>query len=374
MGKRTLPKDDVKKILVIELTELGDVVSTLSLFAPLKEFFQNAELTVLVQSQHASLFPVVPEVDHALGAPAGPYKGGLLQTIKLIRKQKFDLVISASPSFRHGVLALLSGAKYKFGYLDYSVAKVVHLQPHRIRAIGFKLPQSHIRPVTNLTERPRQLCEALGLSLPDGNPKLEFLRGSPDSHSESQFELGLGGGVRYIALHPFASWSYRTWPLENFKNLMRSILDSFGDHILVITAEAERERVQPLIEEFGRHPRVHFGIGLPLDRTARLLARAKLFIGADSGPLHLAASTGTPCIGLFGPAPPELTGPALNHHVFLYKKVECSPCDQEDCVRKWAPCMTLISVEEVLARVTHPRKATWEPSMRRASSVPNPKG
>jgi ADP-heptose:LPS heptosyltransferase len=61
---------------------------------------------------------------------------------------------------------------------------------------------------------------------------------------------------------------------------------------------------------------------------------------------------GTPSVGLFGPAPPELTGSQMPIESHVYKRVECSPCDQETCVRRWAPCMTLITVDEVFDRVS----------------------
>jgi ADP-heptose:LPS heptosyltransferase len=108
-----------------------------------------------------------------------------------------------------------------------------------------------------------------------------------------------------------------------------------------------------------------------LDELAKIIAGAKLFIGSDSGPLHLAAAVGTPSVGLFGPASPEITGPLVTMNSYLYKKVECSPCNQKDCVRKWNPCISLISVDEVFEAVNRFLLSGDKTSLRHAVLFPN---
>jgi ADP-heptose:LPS heptosyltransferase len=359
-----LQKEHVKRILVVELTKLGDLVSNLSLFLVLKDLFPQASITVMVRLEHAGLFSIMPEVQTVLTSVPSRRLGDLLGSIHKVRRQKFDFVVSPSPSARQGVLVLLSGAKQKFGFLDYTRAKVVHLQPHRIRALGFQLPHPRSQSVINITERAARLCESLGARNPESRSALGLLGRSSTGQIGLNETLGLPDGTRYIIIHPFAGWSYRTWDLENFRQLVHRILESFSHHVLIIGAEADRQSLEPLIEEFGQYSRVRFGIGLPLDRLAAVMARGALFIGSDSGPLHLAAAVGVPIIGLFGPAPPELTGPPIQPSAYLYKKVECSPCDQEDCIRKWAPCISLITVEEVFKKINQSGLVGHESSLR----------
>jgi ADP-heptose:LPS heptosyltransferase len=346
-----LQKEHVKRILVVELTKLGDLVSNLPLFLVLKDLFPGASITVMLRPEHAGLFSTIPEVETVLSSIPSRRLGDLLRSIRRVRRQKFDFVVSPSPSARQGVLVLLSGARQKFGFLDYTRAKVVHLQPHRIRALGFQLPRPRSQSVINITDRVARLCENLGARNPESRSVRGVLGRSPTEQIGLNEALGLADGTRYIIIHPFAGWSYRTWGLENFRQLVHRILESFSHHVLIIGAESDRSSLEPLIQEFGRYSRVAFGIGLPLDKLATVMARGALFIGSDSGPLHLAAAVGMPIIGLFGPAPPELTGPPIQPSAYLYKKVECSPCNQEDCIRKWAPCISLITVEEVFKKI-----------------------
>ncbi len=370
-GRGPLRKENVKQILVIELTKLGDLVSTLPLLTSLKESFPHATIAVMVQPNHEKLLSLVPGISDTLSSPLSQHLWSILQSVNLVRRQKFDLVISASPSLRHGMLVLLSGAKYKFGYLEYSQAKVVHLQPHRIRSVGFQLPQKVPQPPSNLTERPSQLCEALGIRPPDARPILGFLRKNSIDGAEAIRTLGLGDGVSFTVVHPFTGWSYRTWGIENFEQLIRRILNSHADWLLVIGGEHDRGRLKFLVERLSEERRVRFCIGLPLNDLAGVIARARLFIGADSGPLHVATAVGTPSIGLFGPAPPEITGPLAPMNSYLYRKVECSPCDQVDCVRKWSPCMSLISVDEVFDKVNQFRLSRSKRSSGRAALLSN---
>jgi heptosyltransferase I len=82
-------------------------------------------------------------------------------------------------------------------------------------------------------------------------------------------------------------------------------------------------------------------------RTALLLSRAALFIGTDSGPMHLAAALGTTFLGLYGPTSPGHTAPRIGRGSALYAGFPCSPCDQSTCVRPADPCMPHHTAEEV---------------------------
>jgi heptosyltransferase-1 len=340
----------VKRVLVIELAKLGDVVSCLPFFPSLKKFVPNAAIVVLVQSQYANLFPLVQAIDEVLTPHTSRGVRGLMKSIQQVRRQGFDLVVSASPSVRHGLLVLLSGARCKFGFLEYSRGKVVHLQPHRIRSLGFRLQTSSFYVPKNMNERVDHLCRCLGVGVPERKPALAFLRVGSSLGPRTAKALLPANGSSYIVVHPFTGWEYRTWPIENFRILVRQILETSTEHVVLVGAESDRSPLEPLVTEFGRDPRVSFEIGLELDSLARMIANARLFIGGDSGPLHLATAVGTPSVGLFGPAPPELTGSQMPMESYVYRRVECSPCSQEDCVRKWAPCMTLITVDEVFGR------------------------
>jgi ADP-heptose:LPS heptosyltransferase len=105
--------------------------------------------------------------------------------------------------------------------------------------------------------------------------------------------------------------------------------------------------MDPLRSAFSGNERVVFAPSSDIMDTAAVIRHAELFIGNDSGPLHLAALLGVPVVGLYGPAPPEQTAPYAGRGVFLYRKVSCSPCTQTVCTMPENSCMNRITVEEV---------------------------
>ncbi len=357
----------MKRIFVVELTKLGDLVSSLPIVTALKESFPMSSITLMVQAEHSRLLSLVSEIDGILSSTSGRGLRSVLKDICRVRAGKFDLVISASPSVRHGVFVLLSGARYQYGYLEYTQAKVIHLQPHRVRSLGFRLVSQVDHLPLNIADRVDRLCQGLGLRIPKRTPALGFLKNGSVAGFKPPQPISITNDSSYVVVHPFAGWEYRTWPLINFHKLVTRILEWSTHQIVIIGGDGDRDHLHELVRALAQDPRVTFAVGLPLDDLALLIARAAFYIGGDSGPLHLAAAVGTPSVGLFGPAPPELTGPPVSTNSYLYKKVECSPCDQRECVRKWAPCMTLISVDEVFDKVVQARQTGLESSPRRAA-------
>ena len=112
-------------------------------------------------------------------------------------------------------------------------------------------------------------------------------------------------------IHPFAGWEYRSWDLRRFGELGHSVISEFDIDVVFLSEEKDQASLQELQEQFRDQPRARFVSFLDLIEAAVLIQRSTVFVGNDSGPLHLAAALGRPFVGLFGPAPPELTGPNI---------------------------------------------------------------
>jgi ADP-heptose:LPS heptosyltransferase len=164
-------------------------------------------------------------------------------------------------------------------------------------------------------------------------------------------ERDLGPQRPQIAVHPFSRWKYRSWPIDEFKRLIGMLRSELECDIVVICHESENDDLLPLRNAFDRDPRVRFFPSTDLLETAAVLQDVELFIGNDSGPIHLAALLNLPVVGLYGPAPPALAAPPAASGTFLYHPVPCSPCSQTECVMPERHCMRLITAEEVLAAV-----------------------
>ena len=101
---------------------------------------------------------------------------------------------------------------------------------------------------------------------------------------------------------------------------------------------------------------VHLLVDEPLMHFAALAARSQLFVGTDSGPMHIAAAVGARVVGLFGPGSPELFAPVGPRATYIHHKLHCNPCDQVHCVYPENTCMQRITVEEVLGKMEEVRR------------------
>lgn len=148
--------------------------------------------------------------------------------------------------------------------------------------------------------------------------------------------------------------------MQNYADLINRIIDVTQVQVVIIGSEEEKLIGEQLKKQIKNKAKITTVFEAKLETVMQYLSNALLFIGNDSGPLHLASALGVQSIGLFGPAPPELTAPQSKHNFYFYEKVECSPCQQIDCIRPDNTCMDLIPVDEVAQRAIQIIKSKLE--------------
>jgi ADP-heptose:LPS heptosyltransferase len=256
-----------------------------------------------------------------------------------------------SPSSRNAALALASGSRFIVGYLTGAGTLTPFLDVTQAEKIGFLEHGPATFGRENIQSRSWKVLQTLGIH-ESGDPGDDFRKWSPSG----DLRRGLGGtrGGKenpYIVIHPFSGWIYRSWPLESFRILAQMILDQFPHDIVFVCHVSEEAGLELLMKAFRGEARVRFLPSSDILKTAALLRDADLFIGNDSGPLHLAALLEVPLVGLFGPASPELTAPLSARGTFLYHQVACSPCSQTVCIMPGNSCMRRITPEDVRTAV-----------------------
>jgi heptosyltransferase-2 len=163
---------------------------------------------------------------------------------------------------------------------------------------------------------------------------------------------GIGARERLVALHPFSAVVERGWPLEHFAELAMRLGREAGCRSAVLGGARDVETFRAVRHLFGERT-VDLVGKYTLRETIALLKRCVLFVGNDSGIMHLAAAAGTPLVALFGPQSPVKFGPWSQRAKVVYKGMRCSPCRQkffsecEPSARMRPACMEAISVEEV---------------------------
>ncbi len=349
-NRESVPPKDISSVVLVELTGLGDVLAMLPAIRGFQELFPSANLHLVVESNLIELLQTfqLPVTVH--GVVRSRSAVGILKAVRHVRRLHPTLVCSMSPPRRNAFVALASGAPCIAGYLRYTDSLTPYLVTTPVEAFGVNSVGGMVYGRDHISERALMVCRALGWHDHVSPIRLAIAPRVVDRVRSDLVFAGIVLPKEYVVIHPFAGWSYRQWPASAFASLGERLIAGCGTTVVFLWEGGRDGNVQTFLQRFAGNPQVLFASTLKLRESAVLISGASLFIGNDSGPLHLAAVLGVPTLGLFGPSDPSLTAPhTLAPASWLYKRVECSPCNQRKCVRPFNPCMNEISVEEVFA-------------------------
>lgn len=269
--------------MFITSTRLGDAVLSAGLLQALHERYPNAKVTVVAGGLPAPLFRSCPFVDEVI--PLKKQKGGKhwIDLWKILWRTKWTAIVD----LRSSVVPYLLRRKALFqmnGGIDKNQHKIKQFQ----QVMKLQTPPAPV------------------LWLPDNSGAEQLI---PD-------------GAKVLALGPASNWHAKTWPEENFIELAKRLLAGplQGWRVAIFAAEPERDQVQNVLAAFPNAIDA-VGWGDPA-QVAAALARCSLFIGNDSGLMHMAAAVGIKTFGLFGPTYDIVYGPWDGHVVRGAKSVE----------------------------------------------------
>jgi len=346
-----------QKILLVRLRRIGDIVMTTPAVTALKKALPRASLTYVVEEPFRRLVegnPCLADVlvlktggssSRTVGRPddfhesdSSPASRPALRFIELvrhIRAARYDALIDFHGGPRASWLTLFSGAGHKVGYMIKNKGFLYDIVVPRGPAEG------HIHSVVNHVN----LVKALGVEVPE-IPRL-FLPGpkKEEAGDVDRFirENGLQGS-KIVVLHIGAGNRFREWGTENHAALA-GLLQKTQEAKVVLVGGRENEAAARVII---RKAQAHSLVGRnSLIELRELIARAALFVGADSGPMHIAATTQTPIVALFGPNIPAIVAPWKAKVRIVEKALGCRPCKQRECVHTDFRCLRSISPEEV---------------------------
>lgn len=320
----------------------------------LRRALPGARLAYLVDAPYARLVEGHPDLDEVLIAPAGG--AGFFDLVRRVRRARFDAIVDFHGGPRASRLALLSGAPLRAGYEI----------PWRNFIYGVRVPRSGpggaaVHSVVNHANLARALLRRLGADDrpvdiakgdPFGVPPLRLPDARPDEKARLDALLarhGLAGdGARLAVLHIGAGNAFRDWGEANFLDLARRLSEGPGLRIALAGGPEDKGRAASIL---ARAPAgtLSFAGELNWAELRDLIGRAVLFAGPDSGPMHVAASTATPIIAIFGPTLAAHFAPWRPDGVRIVEKtMDCRPCRQRDCPTRDVRCLGTVTAAEVL--------------------------
>jgi lipopolysaccharide heptosyltransferase II len=340
----------VRRILLIQWDHLGDAVITTGLLPALRAAYPRASLDALAAPWNSEVFAARRDVgrihtsrwnrfNRSLAGLLWPL--GVLYWAWKLRGFRYDLAIDARGDFSIALVMRLAGIRHRVGWA--------------CAGGGFLLSQSvpFVRG-RNETASRAAILKTLGIEPVD--PVAPRWLPTPDSRRFVTEQLGeFRRSNRLLVFHIGAGTNAKQWPVEHWRELLGRAIVEFDSQVILVGGAGD-SLVAEQITERNYWPNVmDWTSRLSVDQLAALAARAAVFVGADSGPAHVAAAVGAKVITLFsGTNDSNQWRPHGENVVTLAHAVPCAPCYLTKCPLAGHPCMsglTPSAVVEALARV-----------------------
>ena len=317
-----------KRILVFSFSFIGDAVLSTAVIRPLRRHFPDAHITFLVGPRAFDLLATDPNIDATLvydnqGEHAG-WKGRLC-LIKTLRLGKFDLVVN----LRDSLIARCIGAEHW----------------------GLARRNSNRHAVTRYLE----VLQKQGVDTTKAHPFLELTKAERAAAHHFLRETGIESERLLIGIHPGGNWKYKLWDGKNYADVASILAGKLNATILLFAGPNERA-LQTRVAEMMETPPISAETD-DLRHLTALISACDVYIGNDTGPMHIAAAVGTPVVALFGSTNHIRSGPYGDTHTVVQSGISlgCNPCHPGrhpgGCGAGSCEVIARISVEQVLDTV-----------------------
>jgi heptosyltransferase-2 len=390
-----------RSIILVQLDHLGDAVLSTPMLPRLRAAYPNARIDVLASQSNRAVFEADPHVDSVRVAERNwferrPATWALVTAVwslsRALRRRRYDLGIDVRGDILSVLVLTLAGVRRRVGWAmgggAFLLTDVAPWRPGRhevesrlalLACLGIAeespprvsvtvadqdratiqnwLSREWSEEATDAGRTRQRMSHSLARApntrsrfashlrprqSPVHNPSRSHYasEADPDALHAGRF----GASAPLLAVHLGAGTAAKRWPLQHWRDLIERFLDD-GWRVIVVGGPDEASVRLGL----APHPRVRDWTGLlSLTQTTALLERADLFLGADSGPAHLAASAGTPSIILFsGTNTLRQWRPWSRRALVIHQRVPCSPCHRKACPLADHPCLSGLRPDRV---------------------------
>lgn len=337
----------LSRILCLRLRSMGDVVLMTPAIHALRLGLPEAELFAVLDADLVVLLENHPDIDGVI--PLGKGARSKIALASRCRRMGFDAVINFHGGPTSTWLTATSGAPLRVGRGNYRFSSLYNVRVKSPEDV-FSEPKA-----THTVHSQASLVASLGI--PVGDLALH-VPVAPESRDRvrSRLEALNMSASDYIVIQPSASFPSKQWPAERFLQLARELRHRAGREVVLslpaTSLDAGRKSTRARSDFWNGvlQPRELPSLtGLPLDQLAALMDSAALYLGNDSGPMHLAAAVGTPVVGIFGSSNPRRWHPWGVPHRILWAGLACSPCHGKSCANpERFACLERIEVQAAL--------------------------
>ena len=306
--------DSPQRFLIVRLSSIGDIVHTLPAVVALGETFPRAELDWVVERCHASLLRDNPYLHRLVELDTRGWRRRMrartaFQEVRRgwreLRESRYDAALDFQGLWKSAVVTWCSGASERIGLIG----------PRMREASAAVLYTQRVSPRegAHVVEESLALVERLGAHTEQWQfplPRAE----ADDAYVQSK--LAALHAQDFIIINPGAGWRSKCWSPANYADLIRRLERTLPKQILLTGSPQEEEVISDILKEAGATGARY--LPATILQFIALARRARLFVGGDTGPLHLAAAVGTPIVGIYGPTDPARNGPFAPDDIALW--------------------------------------------------------
>ena len=289
----------IKRILIFSFTFIGDAILSTAVIQPLRRRFPEATISFLVGKRALGLLSNDPQIDEVIVYDNKGKHAGLNGKIRLIRalwRERFDLVVD----LRDSLWSRFIGGEHW----------------------GITQRGRQIHAVT----RYLNVLQRHGVNTAHAAPRLEFTAQELQAQTEFLGASRIDPDRSLIGIHPGGNWVYKLWRPGNFAQLADRLSEKWNAQILLFAGPEEQSLQMQVANLMRRRPIIVKG--LHLRQVAALIAACDIYIGNDTGPMHIAAAVGTPVVAIFASTNHRRSGPYGKNNIVVQSDLNlgCNPC------------------------------------------------
>jgi lipopolysaccharide heptosyltransferase II len=339
-----------RKFLILRLGAVGDVIRTLPAVKALKDYYPSSHIAWVVEEPSQALVESQPEIDEVILFPRKSWTNGMRSATKMwwtagealefisdLRRRGFDTVFDFHGILKSGLISFFSGAPKRIGF-DRRFIKEGNFLFSNVKV---QLQEERV----SRYQRNFGLLKGIGLKVNGFRQSLHIPQRDQE-YVESFFNsLSIPAKSTLIAIHPGTSPKtlYKRWMPNQYSQLADRLIRELRASIIFTWGPEEFEWVESIQKEMKEisflGPKTE-----SLTQLGEVYRRCDLYVGGDTGPMHIASFMGIPVVVIYGPTDPIVNEP-LGQHRKVRKEVGCNPCRNRSC--KELTCLKVITVEDV---------------------------
>ncbi len=330
-----IKKENIKKILIIKLRGIGDVVLTTIVFDTIVDHFPSAKIDFLTDTPSVPLLKPLRQLNNIFGFN----RKSILKRIFLffkIRKQKYNLVLDFFSNPVSAQITFFSGAEFRVGF------------PYKGRAYAYNYFGPSIRNEFHSADLNLELLKSIGL-IPKSKKLYVGINTEDIEFAEDYFYSNFNKHDIVFGIIPGGGWQSKKCDPIKYAEIIDEIINKYNCKILILWGPGDKLEAEEIIRYLKN--KVTLAPATSITQMAAIIKKCKLIIANDSGPMHISAATGTPTLAIHGPTDPNLQGPygELNEWI-RFDELDCIQCNLLVCPKQHQ-CFIDLPTSRVLGKI-----------------------